>query len=89
MRCRSCLLLAEFEPDRWPRAIARWHARFVLEAPGMTVDDAALALSAANALTSPRNGEIAAETLRHLAQAHGLASVAALLREPRREGSAP
>jgi hypothetical protein len=30
-----CLLLADVDPPRFDRAIARWHARFVLEANGI------------------------------------------------------
>jgi hypothetical protein len=29
-----CLLLADVDPPRFDRAIARWTARFILEAPG-------------------------------------------------------
>jgi len=38
------LLIAETDPDRWPRGAARWHARFVLEAQGIGLDETALAL---------------------------------------------
>ncbi len=51
---RLALLIAEFEPERWPRAAARWHARFVLEATGIGLDEAALALSAVRALRGRR-----------------------------------
>jgi hypothetical protein len=37
-----CLLLAEADPPRFDRAIARWYALFVLEAGGITADEAAL-----------------------------------------------
>jgi hypothetical protein len=46
-----CLLLADVDPPRFDRAIARWHARFVLEAEGIT---AVLALCAAKGAASPR-----------------------------------
>jgi len=39
-----CLLLADVDPQRFDRAIARWIARFILEAPGITADEAARAL---------------------------------------------
>ena len=39
-----CLLLADADPPRFDRAIARWHARFVLEGQGITAAEAALAL---------------------------------------------
>jgi hypothetical protein len=74
-----CLLLADVDPLRFGRAIARSHARFVLEAPGITADEAALALSAAQALAGVKSREIAAETLRRLATQYGLCHVAAVL----------
>jgi hypothetical protein len=57
-----CFLLADLEAARWRRAIARWHARLVLEAPRMTVDESLLALSAAQALAG-RERATAAYTL--------------------------
>jgi hypothetical protein len=45
-----CVLLADTDPERFSRAIARWHARFVLEPPGITGAEAGLALSAAQGL---------------------------------------
>jgi hypothetical protein len=72
------LLIAEFEPERWPRAAARWHARFVLEARGIGLDEAALALAAVRGLTGS-HGELAAQTLRQLATAYGLSGVAIAL----------
>jgi hypothetical protein len=75
-----CLLLAEHDPERFSRAIARWHARFVLEAPGMTADESALALASAQALEGVKSRETAAETLRRLANAFGLTAVASVLR---------
>jgi len=67
-----CLLLADVDPPRFDRAIARWHARFVLEATGITADEAALALSAAQALAGVKSRETAAQTLRRLAKECGL-----------------
>jgi len=54
------LLLAEVDPPRFDRAIARWHARFVLEAQGITADEAALALSAAKGLAGLKTRDVAA-----------------------------
>lgn len=68
------LLIAQEDPDRWPRAAARWYARFVLEARGIGLDEAALALSAVRALPGPHEG-VAAQTLRHLAGSYGVSSV--------------
>lgn len=67
-----CLLLAEVDPPRFDRAIARWHARFVLEAQRITADESALALLAARGLANERLRETAAQTLRRLAQQHGV-----------------
>jgi hypothetical protein len=60
------LRIAEFDRDRWPRAAARWHARFVLGAKGIGIDEAALALAAVSALPGSTR-ELAAQTLRQLA----------------------
>lgn len=49
-----CLLLADADPPRFDRAIARWVARFILEASGITADEAALALFAAKGLAGRR-----------------------------------
>jgi hypothetical protein len=63
-----CLLLADVTGGRrsakvrspWP---ARWHAGFVLEAKGITVGEAALALLAAQALAGGlKTREVAAQT---------------------------
>jgi hypothetical protein len=51
---RFCLLLAEVDPPRFDRAIARLAPRFILEAPGITADEAVLALSAAKGLALRR-----------------------------------
>jgi hypothetical protein len=62
-----CLLLADIDPPRLDRAIARWGARFILEAPGTTADEAVLALSAAKGLAGLRTRDVAVQTLRELA----------------------
>jgi hypothetical protein len=67
-----CLLLAEVDPPGFDRAIARWHARFVLTASGITADEAALALTAAKGLCGLKTRELAARTLRQLASARRL-----------------
>ena len=54
-------------------AIAGRHARFVLEARGITADEAALALSAAKGFAGLKPRETAAETLRRLAKEYGIA----------------
>lgn len=35
------LLIAEQAPQKWPQAADRWHARFVLAAKGIGVEDSA------------------------------------------------
>jgi hypothetical protein len=76
---RLAPLIGEFEPERWPRATARWHARFVLEVRRSIFDEAALALAAVRALTGPHR-ELAAKTLRRLVSCYGMSLVAAPLR---------
>jgi hypothetical protein len=68
------LLIAEAEPQRWPRAAARWHARFVLEAQGIGLDESALAFAAVAALAG-KHRALAAQTLQQLARSRGLASI--------------
>jgi hypothetical protein len=68
------LLIADAEPERWPRAAARWHARFVLEAKGIGLDESALAFAAVVALRG-KHRELAVQTLRQLARSRGLASL--------------
>jgi hypothetical protein len=72
-----CLLLAEVDPPRFDRAIARWHARFVLDAQGITADEAALALMAAKGLGGLKTRDFAAQTLRRLAAVYGLTVISA------------
>lgn len=71
-----CLVLADVDPPRFDRAIARWHARFVLEAQGITAAESALALSAAKALCGLKTRDVAAQTLRQVALQYGLRPVA-------------
>jgi len=72
------LLLAEFDPERCPRAAALWHSRFVLAPPGIGLADSNLALAALAALPGP-SGETAAKTLRQLANAYGLGAARGLI----------
>ena len=48
-----CLVLLDGEPDRYPPAAARWAARFVLEHPGVGIDEAQLIISSLAALRGP------------------------------------
>src|SRR2546423_15382894 len=66
-----CLLIAEQEPARWPRAAARWHARFVLEARGIGLEGSAQALLCVAGLTGVAD-RASAQTLRELARRHGV-----------------
>jgi hypothetical protein len=50
----------------------------VLEAPGITADEAALALSAAKGLAGLKTRDVAALTLRQLAETYGFAAVVCL-----------
>jgi hypothetical protein len=74
-----CLLLAEFDPERWPRAAARWLGRFILESPAITLNEAVMAAAAVQGLRGP-DSPLAAQTLQALASRHGHSAVAALLR---------
>src|SRR5438093_3834237 len=68
------LLLAEQAPQRFARAAVRWHARFVEDAKGITLEDSQLALAALAALPG-RGGEAAATALAQLARRYGVAGV--------------
>jgi hypothetical protein len=76
-----CLLRAEVDPPRFDRAIARWQARFVLEAQGITAQEASLVLSAAQGLTHSKTRDVATKILRDLARSFGLSGVVDSLRE--------
>jgi len=80
-----CLLLSQHDGERFSRAIARWHARFVLEAHGISADEAALALAAAIGLAGLKNRGTAAWTLRRLAEDYGIDGVATVLRMRKEE----
>jgi hypothetical protein len=68
-----CRLLAEVDPPRFDRAIARWHVRFVLEAQRITAGEAALALLTAQALAGGlKTREVAAQILRRLKDFHAV-----------------
>jgi len=45
-----CVLLAELQPERFPRAAVRWHGRLEVEAQLLTLAESQLALSALVAL---------------------------------------
>jgi hypothetical protein len=64
---------------RFDRAMARWHARFVLKAQGITANKVGLPLFAAEGLAGLNTRDTAAETLRRIATEYGLSSVVAAL----------
>jgi hypothetical protein len=74
------LLIAEFDPDRYGRAAARWHGRFVVEC-GVSLEDATLALAA---LTSIGSSEAALNVLAELGARYRVANIGAALRRFRR-----
>jgi hypothetical protein len=47
------LLFAEHDPERFNRAAPRWHARFVLSAGGLTLEEAQSVLGALGLLPGP------------------------------------
>ncbi len=73
------LLLAEEGPQRFARAAVRWHARFVEETRGITLEDSQLALAALAALPGP-GGEAATVALAQLAPSYGVPGVEAVFR---------
>jgi len=75
-----CLLLADEDPDRYEHAAVRWHARLCREVPGVTIDEAALALAALGALPG-RAGRAGAQSLLAICQRHGLQRAEARLDE--------
>jgi hypothetical protein len=64
------LLFADKDPGRFERAASRWHARFVLEAGGLTIGEAFAALAAVTLLTGPGRRK-ALELLDDLGRRHG------------------
>jgi hypothetical protein len=83
---RLCLLYARCDPDRFDRAIVRWHGRLCLEAGGLDAPTAQNALVAAIALPTP-HGRAAAGLLAAIAAAHDLPEVADVLGEWRERGT--
>lgn len=73
------LLIREEDPRRFPRAGARWHARFVLDTPRVGLGDSQLAVAAVAALPDRK----AVDALMDLARRYGVASVDTVLRHLR------
>ncbi len=72
------LVLLDGSSPRYDRAAVRWHGRLCLEVPGLSLQDAGLALAALQALPGP-HGEAGAEALRSLAEARGHDQLAAAI----------
>jgi hypothetical protein len=77
---RLCLLYARSDPNRFDRAIVRWHGRLCLDAGGLDTPTAQNALAAAIALPTP-HGRAAAGLLAAIAAAHDLPDIADVLDE--------
>jgi hypothetical protein len=56
---RLCLVYARSHRSRFERAIVRWHARLCLEAKGLDLATAQIALAAATGLASPHRHQSA------------------------------
>jgi hypothetical protein len=65
-----CLVLLDGEPQRFPAAVTRWHARLCLERT-LPPEEADLALGALRALAGPRPRPAVA-ALADICRAHGL-----------------
>ena len=65
-----CLVLLEAEPQRFPAAAARWHARLCMERR-LAIEEADLALGALRALAGERP-QAAAAALGGICRAYGL-----------------
>lgn len=64
------LLFAEHDPERFSRAAPRWHATFVLEAGGLSLQEAQSVLSALALLPGPLR-PAALEFMRRVCREHG------------------
>ena len=65
-----CLVLLDAEPQKFPAAAARWHARLCMERR-LAIEEADLALGALRALPGARP-QAAAAALGGICRAHGL-----------------
>ena len=77
-RAPARLLYARRDPDRFDRAIVRWHGRLCLDAGGLDTPTAQTALAAASSLPTPQ-GRAGAGLLAAIAAAHDLPDVADVL----------
>jgi hypothetical protein len=65
-----CIVLADRDPDRYPRGAARWVARFALEAPSVTLEETQLVAAALAAL--PTSRDLALPVLREVVRVRQL-----------------
>jgi hypothetical protein len=68
-----CVVLADRDPARYPRAAARWVARFALEPSDVTLEETQLVAAALVALPSSR--DLALPLLRELVRVRQLVTV--------------
>lgn len=66
-----CLLLARSDPARYEKAALRWHARLCREVAGLSIDEAALSLSALRAMPGPA-AEAAGHAISLICDRHGM-----------------
>jgi hypothetical protein len=65
------LLFAEHDPERFKRAAPRWHARFVLAAGSLSLDEAQSVLAALGLLPGPLR-PAAVELIGQVTRTHGV-----------------
>jgi hypothetical protein len=68
-----CLLLADADPERWPRASARWLGRLILESPAITLNEVVLAAAAMQGSKSRIHWRV--RTLKYRAARHAWAAL--------------
>jgi hypothetical protein len=76
-------LIADVAPQRFERAAVRWHGRFVVEVPGLTLAESQLALGAVASLLGG-DRSTAVWVLGELGAAHGAPNVTLGFKEAER-----
>lgn len=77
-----CVLLAEADPERFRIAAPRWHARYVLELPHVTIEESQLVLAAVASLAAEGVGSL---TLQAVADRRRLFGFESALRRFKRD----
>lgn len=67
--------MAQVAPEKFDRAAVRWHGRFVLEVPGLSLAESQLALGAVASLPWLHDRTTAVWLLGELGRAHGAPNV--------------